>query len=347
MSLYLAGLVNPSGLEIAAATAFWTAGVVLVCERLHNPPAGLCGVLALSGATFTLVRGISPFWVACSLLVLALVPGRHALAAALRERRLRLALGAVVLASIGALAWIVPEHALLQFHRGHPGVPAAVSSWTILETAFLHNRFYLADMVGVFGAFDAYSPLVSYAIWALLLGVLLFAATRAGGRRVLMLLGVLVLGVLLLPVLISASHAHQYGYNWSGRDTLPLGVGLPILAVGLLGGRAGEGGWRPSWPRFSTLFLSLWAVAQFLAFAEALRRNAVGTRGAILGFVVHASWRPAIGILPALLLEIAALGALIGLALVVATPRRRREGAPPEIPAEPPLLVRRPLPATR
>ncbi|HVB06656.1 MAG TPA: DUF2142 domain-containing protein [Acidimicrobiales bacterium] len=333
MALYLAGVVNPSGLEIASATAFWTAGTILVTERLSDAPAGLRWLFALSGATFALLRGISPFWVACSLALLALVPRRAALARALRGPRLLLPLAAIAAASLGALAWIIPEHALLQFHGTlHAGVPANVSTFTILANSFGHTRYYLADMVGVFGSFDAYSPLVTFVVWGLLVLGLVLAAMRLGGRRAVVLLALLVVGIILLPVAISSSHAHEYGYNWSGRDTLPLGVGLPILAAGFLGAWSSGEGRERALRRASGALLPLWGVAQFLAFAEALRRNAVGTHGAIVGFITRASWHPAIGILPALLLEIVALAALGGVAAVVGA---RSTGSPPRSPASP------------
>jgi hypothetical protein len=43
MVLFLAGVVNPSGLEISSAIAVWMTGVVLVTEHLAGPPKGLVG----------------------------------------------------------------------------------------------------------------------------------------------------------------------------------------------------------------------------------------------------------------------------------------------------------------
>jgi hypothetical protein len=318
MVFFLAAVVNPSGLEISSAIAAWTAGVVLVTERLAAPPRGLLWVFALSACTFALVRNISPLWVVCMGVFLVGAAPPQSLRAALHDRRIIAALLAVVVAGLGALAWIVPEHALLQYVGTHAGLPKSVSTGTILENAFRHNAYYLPDMVGVFGWFDTYSPLASYVIWGALIGALVVAAVRFGGRRAALLLGALIVLVLLIPVLIVSAHAREYGYNWSGRDTLPLAVGLPLLAAAFVGTR------RPAseiarLTRSSVRVVApLVALAQFLAFYEALRRYAVGTHGAIFGFITHPSWHPAIGIVPALLLELLAVIALAAMVVIIA-----------------------------
>ena len=316
MVLFLAGVVNPSGLEISASIAAWTAGTVLVTEQLPNPPSGLLAVLVVASATLALSRSLSPFWVGCLLLVLLALARRTELLQALHDRRVHYAIAAIGAALVGALAWIVPEHALLQYVGNHVGVPSGVSTWTILETAFRRNSYYLPDMVGVFGWFDSYSPLATFIIWGGLLAALVTGAIALGGRRALSVLSLMGAAVVLVPTFIVASHAHQYGYNWSGRDALPLAVGLPIVASALL--RRREVPETPNVGRsLAITVVALLSASQFLAFYETLRRYAVGTHGALLGFLLHPSWRPAIGVFPALALEALATSALGYLAFVL------------------------------
>jgi Predicted membrane protein (DUF2142) len=307
MVLFLAAVVNPSGLEISSAIACWTAGVILVTERLDAPPVGLLLAFVISGATLALSRGLSPFWLGCVVVLLLLTLKRRQLWHAFGQRQLRLVALGVVVAAIGALAWILPEHALLQYVGAHSNVTKGVGTLRILATAFRHNAYYLPDMVGVFGWFDTYSPLLTFAIWGVLALGLLAAVYRFGTRRTILVMTMLIIGVLLIPVVIVASHARQYGYNWSGRDTLPLAVGLPILAVSLLARDWSFERVNQLTRRARIYVVPAIGLAQFLAFYEALRRYAVGTHGALFAFIAHPSWHPAVGIVGALLLDLLAL----------------------------------------
>jgi len=308
MVFFLGGVINPSGLEISSAIAVWTTGAIVVSERLASPPPGLVAMFGISAVTMELVRPLSPLWLALSVAVLAAFAERRALVSALKTRAVQLWAGLVGIFGVVAVWWIVAVHATDLYLGGnpHPGVPNSVSTMTILETAFRHNSYYLLDMVGVFGWFDTYSPTATYALWFGFAGLLTLAAASRSLRRTALFAG-FVVAILVIPVLIETSQARTNGYTWSGRDLLPFAVGLPILAGASLGTRP--------WRRLSTTFIShtmnwlivLAAIAQLAAFYEALRRYAVGTKGAILGFLTNPLWHPAIGIIGALAFEVIAL----------------------------------------
>ena len=134
-----------------------------------------------------------------------------------------------------ALWWIVAFHATDIYLGGNnKPVPRSVSSTTILGDALKRNRYYLADMVGVFGWFDTYSPTATFVIWGLLAGGAFGLAVARVGKRAVVLIGA-VIGTVVIPALIVTSHAHVDGYTWSGRDGMPLAVGVPILATALVG----------------------------------------------------------------------------------------------------------------
>lgn len=307
MVLFLGGIVNPSGLEVSAAIATWTCGSVLVLEHLEDPPPGLVGALALSASVFELTRGISPFWLACTLVVLLAVADWRRLGHLFRRRSVLAGLGVVAAFGALALAWTFGEHALDVYSRTPLG-PAPES--TILETSFAHNDYYLPTMVGVFGWFDTYAPTFTYVVWYGLVGLLTLAAAAVARVRQLLALGFLALAIVVLPVAISSSQVHRYGYTWSGRDTLPLAVGLPILAAALLG-RSVLSAYRA---RLAGIVGVLAVGAQIAAYFEALRRYAVGTKGPDFGFLLHARWRPPLGFATVLAGEAAAL---VCLALLV------------------------------
>jgi len=224
-------------------------------------------------------------------LVLLLCSDRHRLLEATKLRSLRISTGVIVLFGAGALWWIVAMHATDLFLASNPGVPASVSSLTILETAFRHNSYYLPDMIGVFGWFDTYAPIATYVIWALMLLAVVIAAAYRSARAAI-ILGCFVVAIVVLPPVIEASHARLDGYTWSGRDLLPFAVGLPIVAAASLS-RSGR---QIRHPYAIRAMIVGGAVANFLAFYEALRRYAVGTRGSLFGFILHPEWRPALGI---------------------------------------------------
>jgi hypothetical protein len=150
-------------------------------------------------------------------------------------------------------------------------------------------------MIGVFGSFDTFAPLLTYIIWYALIGLVTIAAISLARAREAWVLFSFVVAILIVPVLISSSQAHASGYTWSGRDTLPFAVGLPIVAASLLGERLGES----HRGRIVGVVASLAGCAQFAAFFEALRRYAVGTKGPDFAFLIHPSWQPPIGVIGA------------------------------------------------
>ncbi len=308
MVLFLAGVVNPSGLEVAAATAVWVTGGILVTEHLAAPPRGLVALLGGSAVVLESVRALSPLWLVATVVFLVACAERHALLRALRRRSLVGTTGVVALFGAVAVWWTLAVHATDLYLGGNVPVPRSVSTVSIFFTALGRNRFYFPDMVGIFGWFDTYSPAYTFIVWYVLVGALVVAAAVRSVRRAL-ILGGLSLVVVVLPAVIITSHAHTDGYTWSGRDILPLAVGLPVLGATMLG-LPGDGIGRVIRRRITLGVIVLAATAHFVAFYEALRRYAVGTHGPIFGFITHPSWHPAIGIVGALLCEIAAIGAL-------------------------------------
>lgn len=303
MVLFLGGVVNPSGLEVSAAIATWTCGSLLVLEHLEDPPPGLVGALALSASVFELTRGISPFWLACTLVALLAVADWRRLGQLFRRRSILAGIAVVAVLGAAGLAWTFTEHALDVYSRTPLG-PAPES--TILETSFAHNAYYLPGMVGVFGWFDTYAPTFTYVVWYGLVGLLTLGAAAVARLRQVLTLALLAVAIVVVPVAISSSQVHRYGYTWSGRDTLPFAVGLPILAAALLG-RSVLSAYRT---RLAGVVGVLAVGAQLAAFFEALRRNAVGTKGPDFGFLLHASWRPPLGFAAVLAGEAAALACL-------------------------------------
>ncbi|MGH9297253.1 MAG: DUF2142 domain-containing protein, partial [Acidimicrobiales bacterium] len=110
--LSLGAVVNPSGLEIALGICLWTAGAVLVFERLRDPPAGLVALVAVAGGIECLVRSISPLLVLLTAISLLFLADFGQLSSAVRHISVKL--GAAFTAACGAVgaAWVLTEHSL-------------------------------------------------------------------------------------------------------------------------------------------------------------------------------------------------------------------------------------------
>ncbi len=313
--LFLGGVVNPTGLEIAAAVCVWTTGSLLVLERSGDPPAALLGVFAIAAGTLELLRGLSLFWLALTLATLAGVAGRRRISALARRRSVLVAGAAVAIVGVIGLVWVLEEHALNVYSRSP--VPFAIPESQILETAFARNDAFWHQMIGVFGWVDTASPMFTYVAWTALVGALGLGAALVGSRRDVAVLAVLMLAILVVPVAVSASQVHTDGFTWSGRDTLPLAVGLPILSSVLLGRRLG-GLARRGATRLVVVAASLGALAHLAAYFEALRRNAVGSAGPAFAFLLRSPFNPPVGNAGLLAIEAAVLVvAVAGLARLV------------------------------
>ena len=334
---FLGGMVNPSGFEICSAICLWTSGIVLVLEHSDHPPPGLVSVVALSAGLLSLARPISPLWVAITLVALAVLGGRRALFGVLASRAARWS--ALPLAACGgfALWWIFAEHAL-DLVPGFP-VPPGESRLQLLGTVLAHDGVRVQQMVGVFGWNDTASPLLTYVVWLVVVGLLLVLAVwRAGAWRAGTLLSLLA-GVVMVPLVLAYVEALRTGFvDGQGRYWLPLAVGVPLVSAALVQRRT-----APAWlfARVVPVVVAGLGVASIAAFLWVLRRYAVGVTGPI-DFLVG-KWAPPVGLLGA------AIGGSVCIALlfvgVVAEARRPSMvalPAPSAVPVRPAWLEPQP-----
>ncbi len=333
MAWFLGGVVNPSGFEIAAALCLWTSGSILVFEHADAPPPGLVALVAGSLGVFVLARPLSPLWCAVAVAVLAVAGGWRRVRALIAKRSVQWT--GPMLSACGALAmlWIVREHSLdLTPSTAQVSQPETVSH--LVPVIFAHTSSWLEQMVGVFGWLDTTSPGFTYALWGVVVGVLvLFAWIRAARgvseAREALAVAVLVLAVIVLPVGIVYSQVHRLGIVWQGRDVMPLAVGVPILAAAVVGGDSALRRWHGR--------LTAWAAAPacaalgaagLAAFFEALRRYAVGVDGPI--DFLSGTWHPPVGSAAALAAALVSTAALVlGVAFGITRARSSISCVPP------------------
>ncbi|HUB71442.1 MAG TPA: DUF2142 domain-containing protein [Acidimicrobiales bacterium] len=294
MTLYLAGVINPSGLEIASAITAWVAGMALVSGADDGAPAPVVvGTLGLSLMVLLLVRGLSPLWVACIAAALVAFLGRRVRVLA-RARIVQNWFGGCVVAGLAALAWDLYANPFLT----EPGAPVAKGTATpqLLMLALERVDRLVTSSVGQFGWLDTPSPFAVIVTWLGALGAIVLIATCVASRRdALVTAGTLATWV-VLPLILILAEARSEGIVGQGRDFMGLAVGAPLVASAATGERFAN---RAASLRLSTLVVIALVFCQVLDFYGALRRNTVGITGPLDAFAGTAdAWHPPV---PALL----------------------------------------------
>lgn len=289
--VFLAGTVNPSGLEVALAILLWVLADRLARPGVRAGPGIVFGVAA-AAVLLSAMRPVSPAFVAAIAVVAAVRHGRPGLGRELWARRdVRLATGlatAGILLSVAWLVWADPFGALIG--TSMPGLSTARAAWQSLS----RTPHRVIEMVGVFGWLDTYAHVPVYVAWLGVSAALVTIAGVLGRWRDRGALVLVLLGVLLMPVASEALQAPDLGFIWQGRYTLPLAVGVWLVAAEVLDDRLDA---RP--PRDAPgaglgaviAWLAL-ALAQLLAFAAAMRRHLDGMPARLFGWVDGAEVTP-------------------------------------------------------
>jgi hypothetical protein len=161
-------------------------------------------------------------------------------------------------------------------------------------------------MIGVFGWLDTAVPFVTSIVWYMAVGLVVLIALACAKTRQVATLVLLVMIVLLVPVIISYDEVHRLGLVWQARYIMPMAVGVPLMAIALFE-RSDALRWLR--PRLASMVCIAIGVADFAAFAQALRRYAVGVTGPI--DYLHGAWQPPLGA------TTLTLGALVVMALLL------------------------------
>jgi hypothetical protein len=292
MSFFLFGSVNPNGLEIAAAIAVWVNGLILITESRTNPR--ILSRLVVAASVLTLTRQLGPLWlllIGGTLLVLA---GRRWLTGSYRDRKVQISVALIGLAVAVQVAWLAIVKPLDATRNGTAPLVITDSQILRIEVSSVARRF--TEAVGVFGWRDTSAPAATFIIWFGLLLLAVVAAWIWTTKKVAVCLTGLVLLVITVPVLAEFRNVRTADFFWQGRYTLPLIVGIPIVSMWALESARTV---VPVIPRRGWVAggIAIW-FAQFLAFAQAIRRYTVGYNGTIW-FWTQEKWHP---FLPSLLL---------------------------------------------
>ncbi len=284
---FLSGVVNPSALEIVAALAAWTSGLVLLRDATHGAPTRRSVMrFAIAASVLVLSRQLAPLWLAVAAVVVVVgYCGRLTARSLWQSGRVRWGAGAVMLAGLFQLWWILA----VWKPKGDETVRLDEARGVITRLSIGHLTAEFRQMIGVFGWLDTPSPELTYLLWTVAVGTLVLLGFACSSSRQRWAFGLLMVAVVVLPVLIEVRQAPEYGLSWQGRYTLPIAVGVPLLA-----GVAAEGWWRDrgiSTVSLTRVILACVGVAHVAAFWQQLRRYTVGATGPLL-FFRSPVWHP-------------------------------------------------------
>jgi hypothetical protein len=325
MVLFMLGTVQPNGVEVAAAISLWASGLGLVRGTGKDPSARhrLWWIAGVSAVALSLIRPLSPLWTVLIVVVLALMGDRRTRSRIRREASFKWSVagagGSLLLSGV----WLLTQHGLGGgFSVPSDWVPYGVAAVTTFGRVLETFPAQLVQAVGPLGWSGAQPTFVVVAIWSAGAAVMASAAwlSRRFDRVTVCWLLTFAL-TLLLPAVISTVGADTNHWAvWYGRYSMPFGVGLVMLG----GARWGEP--PPGSLRLGKGMLALTALGQVWAYLGEASSFAVGRQSIFAAFLrVPGMWRPplppqagfillvvAVGVLTAVLLELAGPGSTIG-----------------------------------
>lgn len=301
MAMFISGSVNPNALEIATAFSFWAACLALARRRSDAdvsvpPPTAWFVQAVVSGAVLINLRTSGPLWALIALTVAVVAARPGAVAALARLRTARWSAVAALLAGGAAVGWILTHNEIVTTSGLFPEY---ADPKLVVAVVLLSTPSFVAQMIGNFGWLDTGSPYPTELAWyAAASALVLLAFAERGARRPRAAMALLLAAVALVPVALSIPTAEAAGIIWQGRYTLPIAVGLPLLASLLMTSLRAEAARLVD--RLVVVTLVLVAVGHVAAFYWAARRYADGMDGTWA--TLTPEWAPPLGFLPAVAL---------------------------------------------
>jgi hypothetical protein len=269
VTISIMAAINPSALEIAAAACLWPSLVDILRPGPVDRRAVWRAVIA--ACVFTMARPVSPAFFAVVIATIAIaMPWQTQLKAIARDRRSWIWAGLVGVAFVFATAWILiarPDQAVI-------GLPDPRSTGDQIHASLSMIPKRTGQLIGPIGWLDVPLPSFLVRIWLGVSVFLLFLGLVFGSWRRRLALVLLTAGVLLGPTLAEVPSASDYGLIWQGRYTLPIAMGIPILAAWTLHERVIDRSRVIRGLGVATVVAVV--AANFLAVCVALTRHATG-----------------------------------------------------------------------
>ncbi|MDQ2761491.1 MAG: DUF2142 domain-containing protein [Actinomycetota bacterium] len=303
MVLFVGSVINPNGLEIAAALAF-AAAILRISRAPGHSSSWTWAGLGISGAVAILAWQVGPFFVVADIALGIALLGAAGLRKVRASQPPRLSAIGLGLATLLYLGYGLSSGV---FHSTFGISPIRLS----LRQGFDQLAPVLRHSVGSFGSLDVPLPTGACWLWWGAVITLLAAGTYVSTRRERWLLIALAVLALSFPIFFYAWVYRHTGFGLQGRYVLPVLMLVPLVAGEFVYRnvrRAQLGQWSQWVPGAVTGF-----VAAFQGYSWWV--NARHSAGApqTLRFYVHALWVPPSGWAPWITLALLGMFMLLGL----------------------------------
>lgn len=228
MTHFLAGSVNPNGIEVVAAIALWCSALSAVAAIVDGgaPARSVVASLVVSGAALALLRPLSPLFVVLIVGTAVVAQGPSGMRRLATRRPTWVLAAALALPVALALGWSLGPGRISSFFGATP--PEDRSLATIL-LGLVDD--YVQQAVAVFGWKDTGPVLQAIVPWLVTVVAVTVVAALFGRAWAVGTLLALVAGSVILPVVLQWPTARTQGLAWQGRYQLPVLAGVPLLAA--------------------------------------------------------------------------------------------------------------------
>jgi hypothetical protein len=241
MVLYTMTVVAPNGLEMAAGVALWAALGAMAhsdYDRINWQEAGTAVVAA---SLLLTLRSLGPLW-ALFILVAALLAWPRLGQMLWRWAKTRTGIASARLltaVAVGSIGWIVSQRSLV---IGRSAAVDYIRLGERLSTAGAQIPQWILQWIGAFPYRNQPAPLIVYAAYVVLFGVLLTLAVRRGDLRIRAAILFVLVASVMTPYVITVATLEDFGSAWQGRYALPFILGLGVIVGGALAPATGMRG---------------------------------------------------------------------------------------------------------
>jgi hypothetical protein len=225
VAVYSTSVAAPNGVEICAALALWCILAGLTTTGLHTQTQrALILATAPCAATLATVRLFGIVWLAVIVACFALISGVQGCRGLIRNHRWTfliavLSAGAAVSA---ALYWISIS-------------PQSVSEGNVrfpnpVENSLRQIPLWILQSIAAFPARGDAAPAIVYVLGLMLFGAFVVAGVRMSTSRLRVALVACIVLSLAIPLASTMATYSGAGAIWQGRYSLPISVGIVVLA---------------------------------------------------------------------------------------------------------------------
>lgn len=223
----LMGAVNPAGVEIGAAVAFWVSLLDLAEARPVRPP--VVAVALCSGSLLAVTRGFGVGWLAATVLICGIGAGWGRLRSLGHTRGIRRAAAGVGCACALAVAWDVWAGPNFDLTGASP--PHTPMRQIVIQEVWDRLPYYLDGTVRLTSYGDIPVPQVVSMLWFGALGLIVLGGFWLGTLRARIQIAAAI-GISLFMLLTTDVNAVRQGFWFSqGRYALPLLAGAPLIGA--------------------------------------------------------------------------------------------------------------------